>query len=87
MWTIRLDAKAEKELGRLSGLDRQRILKFLHQRIALGENPRAIGEALAGPLSGFWKYRVGDYRLIDRIDDRAITIYVVRIGNRREVYR
>lgn len=87
MWAIRLDAKAEKELGRLSGADRQRILKFLHQRIVPSENPRLIGEALTGSLSGLWKYRVGDYRLIAKIDDQAITIYVVRIGNRREVYR
>ncbi|WP_110753967.1 type II toxin-antitoxin system RelE family toxin [Phyllobacterium leguminum] len=87
MWTIRIDAKAEKELGRLSGIDRQRILRYLHQRIASSENPRSIGEALTGPLSGLWKYRVGDYRVIARIDDRAITIYVVRIGNRCEVYR
>ncbi|MBB2971152.1 type II toxin-antitoxin system RelE/ParE family toxin [Mesorhizobium sp. RMAD-H1] len=87
MWAIRFDAKAEKELGRLSSIDRQRILKFLQQRIAPSENPRSIGDALAGSLSGFWRYRVGDYRVIVRIDDRAITVYVVRIGNRREVYR
>ncbi|YBV96999.1 type II toxin-antitoxin system RelE/ParE family toxin [Phyllobacteriaceae bacterium JZ32] len=87
MWAIRFDAKAEKELGRLSSIDRQRILKFLQQHIAPSENPRSVGDALAGPLSGFWRYRVGDYRVIVRIDDRAITVYVVRIGNRREVYR
>mgnify|MGYP000216634275 CR=1 FL=1 len=87
MWTIGFDAKAEKELGRLSGGDRQRILKFLHQRIAPSEDPRSFGEALAGPLSGYWKYRVGDNRIICRILDSAITIYVVRVGNRREVYR
>jgi mRNA interferase RelE/StbE len=87
VWTVRIDAKAEKELSRLSGSDRQRILKFLHQRVAPSENPRSIGDALAGPLSGFWRYRVGDYRVIAKIDDQSITIYVVRIGNRREVYR
>lgn len=87
MWTIRLDAKAEKELDRLSGLDRQRILRFLHRRLASLENPRSIGEALAGSLSGLWRYRVGDYRIIARIEDRVLTIYVVRVGNRREVYR
>ncbi|WP_188824673.1 type II toxin-antitoxin system RelE family toxin [Brucella endophytica] len=87
MWTIRIDAKAERELGRLSGTDRQRILRFLHNRLAHREDPRSIGDALAGPLSGFWRYRVGDFRVIARISDREITIYVMRIGNRREVYR
>ena len=49
--------------------------------------PREIGEALAGPFAGRWKYRVGDYRIIASIDDSAVTIIVIRIGNRREVYR
>jgi mRNA interferase RelE/StbE len=52
------------------------------------ENPRDIGEALKGSTLGeFWKYRVGDYRLICRIVDARITIIVIRVGNRREVYR
>lgn len=87
MWRIRLDAKADKELGRLSSVDRQRILRFLRERVALLDNPRDLGEALAGTLSGYWKYRVGDYRVIAKIEDRQVTIFVVRIGNRREVYR
>lgn len=51
------------------------------------DNPRAIGEALTGPLSEFWKYRVGDYRIIASIRDAEIIILVVRIGNRRGIYR
>ena len=52
------------------------------------EDPRSIGEALKGSKLGeFWKYRVGDYRIIASIEDRAVRIVVVRIGNRRDVYR
>jgi mRNA interferase RelE/StbE len=50
--------------------------------------PRAIGEALKGAKLGeLWKYRVGDYRIIADIQDRAVVILVVRIGNRRDVYK
>ena len=50
--------------------------------------PRSIGEALKGSALGeFWKYRVGDYRIISSIQDDIVTILVVRIGNRRDVYR
>ena len=50
--------------------------------------PRSIGEALKGSTLGeFWKYRVGDYRIIASIEDRALCVLVVKIGNRREVYR
>ncbi|MEQ8449107.1 MAG: type II toxin-antitoxin system RelE/ParE family toxin [Nitratireductor sp.] len=87
MWTIEFDAKVDKDMARLAPRDRQRILRFLRERVAPLANPRDLGEALAGPLSGFWKYRVGDYRVIAKIEDRQVTIFVVRIGNRREVYR
>ncbi len=87
MWTVDFDARVDKELARLAPRDRQRILRFLRERVAPLENPRDLGEALAGSLSGYWKYRVGDYRVIARIEDRQVTILVVRIGNRREVYR
>ena len=52
------------------------------------DDPRSIGEALRGAkLGAFWKYRVGDYRLIASIEDSVLRILVVRIGNRRNVYR
>ncbi len=66
----------------------RRILAFLHGRITLLDNPRSIGEALKGSrLGDFWKYRVGDYRIIANNEDDALRVLVVRIGNRREVYR
>jgi len=56
--------------------------------VALLDDPRSIGQALKGSrLGGYWKYRVGDYRVISSIEDAALRILVVRIGNRRDVYR
>ena len=73
---------------RAGQLTAQRILSFLHGRLAVLEDPRSLGEALKGSeLGEFWKYRVGDYRIISSIEDKTVTIYVVRIGNRRDVYR
>jgi mRNA interferase RelE/StbE len=87
-WRIELLRPAERELEKLDGETIRRILRFLHDRVARLEDPRSIGQALRGSeLGNFWKYRVGDYRLIADIDDGAITIFIVRIGNRREVYR
>jgi mRNA interferase RelE/StbE len=87
-WRIEFDPAAAKELGKLGREPAQRILKFLSERLAKLDDPRSIGEALKGSrLAAFWKYRVGDYRIIADIEDGALTILVVRIGNRREVYR
>ncbi|NBB51905.1 type II toxin-antitoxin system mRNA interferase toxin, RelE/StbE family [Rhizobium sp. CRIBSB] len=88
VWRIEFERSAERELEKLGSPAIERILKFLHQRVAPLEDARSIGEALKGSdLGEFWKYRVGDYRIIADIRDRDVLIMVVRVGNRREVYR
>ncbi len=87
-WKIELDPLAEKELSKLDKLIARRILSFLFSRLAHLEDPRTLGAALQGTrLNSYWKYRVGDYRLIANIVDSEIKILVVKIGNRKEVYR
>jgi mRNA interferase RelE/StbE len=87
-WTIEFDQAAKKELAKLDRSIARRILKFLSERVAPLDNPRSIGEALKGSALGeFWKYRVGDYRIICRIVDARISIIVIRVGNRGDVYR
>lgn len=85
---IELSVQASRELDKLDPPQAKRILKFLNERLAPLENPRSIGQALRGSeLGEFWKYRVGDYRLICKIEDKRLLILVLRIGHRREVYR
>jgi mRNA interferase RelE/StbE len=87
-WKVELDPAAEKALDKLDPQVARRILAFLHGRVAPLDDPRSIGDALKGSRLGeFWKYRVGDYRIIASIEDGALRILVVHIGNRREVYR
>lgn len=87
-WLIEIDDKAKKELARLDRSAAKRITTFLRERVAALDDPRSIGEALKGSkLGAFWKYRVGDYRIIASIEDSSLRILVVRIGNRKEVYR
>jgi len=87
-WTVELDPRAKHELDQLDPQIARRIVRFLFERISLREDPRSIGEALKGTeLEDLWKYRVGDYRVIASIEDKLVRILVVRIGNRREVYR
>jgi len=88
VWNIELSSLARKNLAALDRNIAIRILTFMNQRLAKLENPRNIGEALKGSrLGSLWKYRVGDYRLICDIQDNALRVLVVRIGNRREVYK
>lgn len=85
---VELSESADRELGKLDARQRKRVLKFLHERVAKLDDPRSIGEALHGSQLGeFWKYRVGDYRLISKIEDDRLVVLVLRIGHRREMYR
>jgi mRNA interferase RelE/StbE len=87
-WTIELDKSAEKELDKLEPQTARRILTFLHGRLAPLDDPRSLGEALKGSTLGeFWKYRVGDYRIIANLEDDRLRILVVRVGNRKDIYR
>lgn len=87
-WIVELDPSVEKELDKLDPQEAKRILRFLFERVAHLENPRSLGEALKGSrFSSLWKYRVGDYRIISSLEDNIARILVVKIGNRKEVYR
>ena len=87
-WKVELGSDADKDLAKLDPPIVRRILKFLHERVATLDDPRSVGETLKGAKLGeFWKYRVGDYRIIASIEDSTLSVLVVRIGNRREVYR
>ncbi|MBI5331025.1 MAG: type II toxin-antitoxin system RelE/ParE family toxin [Betaproteobacteria bacterium] len=87
-WSIEFDDSAKKDMARLDKQVARRITAFLRERVLRLDTPRAIGEALKGSeLGDFWKYRVGDYRVVCTIEDQVLRILVVRVGNRREVYR
>jgi mRNA interferase RelE/StbE len=86
-WRIEFDLDALKDLERLDPPIQRRITRYLRERLAPLEDPRRLGAPLRGPLSGLWKYRVGDYRVICRLEDAALVVLVVAVGHRRAVYR
>jgi mRNA interferase RelE/StbE len=87
-WTIEYAVSAQKPMRRLAPQVRRRIRDFLSTRVASLDNPRQLGEALQGArLGSLWRYRVGDYRILVEIQDQIVTVLVVGIGHRGEVYR
>ena len=87
-WKIEFSIRATQDLDKLDPQHARRINQFLFERLMRLDNPRSVGEALHGSQLGeYWKYRVGDYRLISKIEDNRLLILVLRIGHRREIYR
>lgn len=84
-WRVEITPEASAELKKLGATEAQRILKFLFERLQNREDPREIGESLKGNLREFWRYRIGDYRILCHLEDGVATVFVVHIGHRREV--
>lgn len=87
-WRIELTATAVKQLGKLDKAEAKWITTFLRLRLAPLDDPRSTGKALTGPqLGAYWRYRVGDYRVICDIQDEALCILFIEVGNRRDIDR
>ena len=87
-WRIELTATAARQIGKLDKSEAKRITTFLRQRLATLDDPRSTGKALTGPqLGAYWRYRVGNYRIICDIQDGSLCVLVIEVGNRREIYR
>jgi mRNA interferase RelE/StbE len=59
----------------------------LDERVLVLPDPHMLGAPLYGALAGKWRYRIGDIRIVARLENQVLTIVVVQIGNRREIYR
>ena len=85
-WTIDYTDSARRELKRLDKQVARRIVDYMDNHVAPLKDPRSVGKALTGDLGTFWRYRVGDCRVICDIQDKEVRVLVVRVGHRRDVY-
>ncbi|HEY1500513.1 MAG TPA: type II toxin-antitoxin system RelE/ParE family toxin [Acidobacteriaceae bacterium] len=86
-WTLRFTESAVKQLSKLDPQISDQITRVLEGKVAKSANPRAFGKALTGELKGFWRYRIGDYRVLCELKDRELIILALAIGHRRDIYR
>lgn len=85
-WKIEWDDRARKELRKLDPSVQKEILNYLRIRIAKSTNPRAFGQSLSGNKAGLWRYRIGNYRLICKLEANTLVVFVISVGHRKEIY-
>ena len=85
-WIVEFDDSATKELRKLDRQAQQEILRYFRERIATNEDPRRFGKPLSHDLTGLWRYRVRNYRMICNIEDDKLIVLVVRAGHRKHIY-
>ena len=86
VFTIKYEDKAAKQLKKIDKATRKIIKTWIEKNIIGTNNPRQQGKALTGNLKGYWRYRIGDYRLIVEIKDKECVVIAISIGHRKEVY-
>ncbi|CAN5242754.1 type II toxin-antitoxin system RelE/ParE family toxin [soil metagenome] len=88
MWVkIQISDVAEKQLRRLDRQIQKRLLDYLSDRLDGCKNPRHFGEPLKGDKIGYWRYRVGDFRIICDIKDEELIVLALTIGHRQDIYK
>jgi len=86
-WTIEYSETARRQLRKLDKPSARRILDYMDKRVAPLDDVRTVGKTLRGPLGDFWRYRVGEYRIICELRDKELRVLVVRVGDRKDIYR
>ena len=87
MYQVYFSDKTDKQLSKLDKPVKKRILAWIVKNLYNCEDPKVQGKALSGNFSGFWRYRVGDYRIIAEIVDDVVTIFIIDIDHRSSVYK
>jgi len=78
--------KAMKSLKKIDKVQQRFIIAWIEKNLINTEDPRALGKGLKGNLKEYWRYRVGNYRILADIDNDEIKIIIVNIGHRKDVY-
>lgn len=84
-WMIEFTADAAKQLEKIGKENARRIRTFLRERVM--QDPRQHGKMLKGSQREFWRYRVGDFRILAHIEENRFVVLVVKLGHPKEIYR
>jgi mRNA interferase RelE/StbE len=87
VWIIDFSEPAKKKLSKLTKYTQNRLLEYLEDRLAHHEDPFALAVPLSGQETQKWRFRVGDYRIITKINANTVTILVIDIGHRKDIYK
>lgn len=85
-YTVRFTERAKKDLKKLDKHTAALILGWVRKNLENCEDPRIHGKGLTANRSGQWRYRIGDYRLLAEIEDNIVTILVLNVGHRKDIY-
>lgn len=87
MYKVRFEKNAQKSLKKMDDQQSKIILAWINKHLVNCSNPRSFGKPLVGNHKGKWRYRIGDYRLMCNINDSTVTILMLEIAHRKDIYK
>ncbi|HCX04078.1 MAG TPA: type II toxin-antitoxin system mRNA interferase toxin, RelE/StbE family [Clostridiales bacterium] len=81
------EKKAIKSLSQIDKNQQKMIYAWIEKNLAGTDNPKKYGKALKGNLKEYWRYRVGNYRILADINNEEIRIIIINIGHRKDIYK
>lgn len=88
IWNLKISDQAKRHLAKIDRPDRERILRFVHDRVLTLDEPTDLGTPLKGhELGSYWRFRVGDYRIICDLQSDVLVVLMVDVGHRSKIYR
>lgn len=86
-YEVKISKKALRELKKMDRFQSKIIMDWIEKNLVGTDNPRRNGKGLVGDRSGYWRYRVGDYRIIADLQEDVVTIMILKVGHRKEIYK
>ena len=86
-YSVEYTKVAVKQLKKMDKKIAAFIFSYIEEKLLDCDNPRVFGKALQGNLNDKWRYRVGDYRILAKIEDEKVVITVVEVGHRKDIYK
>ena len=87
IYALRTDRRFDKAFKKLDRPVQMMFKDWIEKNLMDCDDPRHIGKALTGNLSDIWRYRVGNYRLLCKINDGALIIFALNVGHRKDIYK
>jgi len=86
-WTVKFSTRAVKSLKRIDRPNQELILKFMTEKVAKNPDPISLAKKLSGNLGDFYRFRLGDYRIVCEVQNQELIILILQIGHRQNIYQ
>lgn len=85
-WTIKTSEDFNRKFKKLDKAIQVQIRRWIKNHLLNVDDPTIFGKALQGNMVGYWRYRIGNYRIIAKIKKKELILIFIDVGHRSDIY-